>query len=150
MEIPYCELNENASKKFLRKFHEFTDNRYQVLIKWKTKKVKNLFFIKDKNPHVSCQIYEGVCSCGVNYIGETERNVETQWAEHDSVNHNSEPARHLRSNPTHKFSWRCILKAPKKDKERKYLEASFISTMGPTLNNQIQTKQLQLFRNGVT
>ena len=150
VEIPYCELNENASRKFIRKFYEFTGNRYQLVIKWKTKKVKNLFFIKDKNPHLSLQIYEGVCSCGDNYIGETERNVVTRWEEHENPGHNSEPAKHLKANPTHTFSWRCIIKAPKGSKERKFLEASFISTMGPSLNNQVETKTLQLFRNGVT
>ena len=46
---------------------------------------KTWFFLKDKNPHMTCQIYEGICSRGENYVGEKERNVETRWAEHEKT-----------------------------------------------------------------
>ena len=103
---------------------------------WKTKKVKNLFFLKDKNPHVSLRIYEGVCSCGENSIGETNRNLETRWAEHENPKHNSEPAKHLKLNPTHKFDWKCLIKASEYDKKRKFLEAFFIAVKGPVVGQQ--------------
>ena len=103
--------NEKASKRFLAKFHQFTDNKYNVRIKWITKKVKNLFRLKDKNPHPSCKIYEGECICGVSYVGETLRNVETRWKEHEDVKKNSEPAKHLLDNPKHSFKWRVLLPA---------------------------------------
>ena len=32
--------------------------------------------------HPSCVIYRGKCSCGEEYIGETEKNVEKRWSEH--------------------------------------------------------------------
>ena len=48
---------------------------YDVAIKWVTRKVKSLFSLKDKNPYPSCVIYEGICNCGENYIGETVRNT---------------------------------------------------------------------------
>ena len=35
--------------------------------------------------HPSCVIYRGKCSCGEEYIGETEKNVEKRWSEH--INH---------------------------------------------------------------
>ena len=36
-----------------------------------SQKVKQLFRLKDKNPHTACKIYEGICLCGANYIGKT-------------------------------------------------------------------------------
>ena len=29
-------------------------------------------------------MYQGICSCGESYIGETIRKVEKQWSEHNS------------------------------------------------------------------
>ena len=76
VDIPYCPKNEEFSKSFMKKFDVFTDNKYDIRIKWITKKVKQLFKLKSRNPHPSCVIYEGVCSCQESYIGETVRNVE--------------------------------------------------------------------------
>ena len=39
-EIPYCPRNETLSKRFIKKFHELTNNSYEIKIKWITKKVK--------------------------------------------------------------------------------------------------------------
>ena len=36
-------------------------------------KDKSLFKVKSKNPHLSCVVYRGRCSCGEEYIEETER-----------------------------------------------------------------------------
>ena len=64
------------------------------------KKVKQLFKLKSRNPHPSCMIYEGICSCQESYIGETVRNVEIRWQEHEDTQKDSEPAKHLKNNPT--------------------------------------------------
>ena len=80
LEIPYCEQNEIASKRFIKKFHQFTGEKYDIAVKWLTKKVKSLFPLKDRNLHPSCKIYKGICSCGETYIGETIRNVEERWS----------------------------------------------------------------------
>ena len=122
-EIPYCEENEKLSKHFLTKFNRFTENCYTLSIFWKTRKVKTLFTLKDKNPHPSCKIYEGSCDCGENYIGETNRNVEVRWAEHQNPKHNSEPAKHLKRNPNHTFDWKILCRASKFTRDRKNLEA---------------------------
>ena len=39
VEIPYCELNEIKSKHFLKKFHKFTNNRFRMVITWKTRNI---------------------------------------------------------------------------------------------------------------
>ena len=150
IELPYCEQNEKYSKRFLSKFHQFTNNQYDVAIRWITKKVKQLFKLKDRNPHPSCVIYEGVCSCGTSYIGETKRNVEVRWSEHNDIRKDSEPAKHLKDNINHFFTWNILMPASIKTRLRKNLEASIIAFKRPHLNEQLEFKKLMLFRNGVT
>ena len=106
--------------------------------------------MKDKNPHPACKIYEGICSCSANYIGETKRNVETRWNEHENPNKDSEPAKHLRKFLDHKFDWKILLTAPTSAKLRKILESLGIALKQPSLNEQLDFDKLILFRNGVT
>ena len=150
IELPFCIENEKTAKRFLSKFHSFTENSFSIAIKWNTKKVKQLFPLKDRNPHPECKIYQGTCSCGEIYIGETNRNVEVRWSEHQHPNHKSEPARHLRENISHTFTWTILAHAPPKEKLRKYLEAFYIGLFKPTLNTQVKSSELVLFKNGVT
>ena len=131
----------------IKKFHEFTSNSYETRIKWITKKVKEL---KCKNPHPSCVIYEGVWVCEQTYIGETRRNVELRWEEHEDISKDSEPAKHLKENLNHKFSLKILLAAPESKRFRKILETSEIALKRLSLNEQIGSKKLLLFRNGVT
>ena len=96
------------SRRFMKKFDIFTDNKFDIHIKWITKKVKQLFKLKSRNPHPSYVIYEGVCSCLESYIGETVRNVEIRRQEHD----NTERFRTCKVsdsfNPTHSFTWKVL------------------------------------------
>ena len=118
VEIPYCELNEIKSKHFLKKFHKFTNNSFRIVITWKTRNIRSLFPLKDKNDYKLC-IYAGVCSCGLCYIGETKRNAEVRWNEHNNPTKSSEPSKHLRSNINHYFTWTVISNAPKGAKTNK-------------------------------
>ena len=43
LEIPYFEQNKIASKRFIKKFHQFTLEKYDVAVKWLTKEVKSLY-----------------------------------------------------------------------------------------------------------
>ena len=54
------------------------------------KKLLKSLFIKDRNLHLSCQIYKGTSGCGETYVGETIRNVEECWLEHNflAINQN--------------------------------------------------------------
>ena len=150
LEIRYCEHNEIASKQFTKKFHQFTGEKYDIAVKWLTKKVKSLFTLKDWNFHPSCKIYKGVCSCGETNIGETIGNVEERWSEQNSVDNKSEAAKHLADNKEHSFSWSILLAAPKDGRTHKNLEAFFIAKLKPSLNRQQDSNMLTLFRNGVT
>ena len=47
------------------------------------------------------------------------------------------------------YVWKVLTAAPVTDRVRKNLEASFIALSRPSLNEQIDSKKLILFRNGV-
>ena len=119
IEVPYCKKNETSSKRFLKKFHELTNNLHEIKIKWITKKIRNLFHLKSKNCHPACIIYEGISTCKENYIGETKRNIEIRWEEHSDGNKISEPSRHLKSNSTHAFTWKVSIAVPINEREEK-------------------------------
>ena len=76
LEIPYCQQKEIASKQFIKKLQQCTGDKYDITVKWLTKKVKSLFPLKDRNLHPSCKIHKGISSCGETFVGETIRNVE--------------------------------------------------------------------------
>ena len=145
IEVPYCEKNETSSKRFLKKFHELTNDLFEIKIKWITKKMGDLFRLNNKNPRLACAIYEGACTNKANYMGETKRNVEIRWEEHSDIKTISEPSRYLKSNPTHAFTWKALITAPINDRVKRNLEASFIALSRPSLNEQIDSKKLLLF-----
>ena len=61
---------------------------------------------------MSCVICEGKCSCGRRYIGETIRNSDIRWCEHESTTGKSEPAKLLADNKSHMFKWKVLASAP--------------------------------------
>ena len=148
--IPYYELNEIKSKHFLKKFHKFSNKNPRMVITRKTRNIRFLFPLKDKNDYKWFVIYKGVCSCHSRYIGETKHNAEIRWNERNNPTKSSEPSKHLRSNIDHYFTWTVISNAPKNAKTRKNLEASYIALWKPDLNEQKDFERLVLFRNGVT
>ena len=150
VEIPYSELNEIKSKHFLKKFRKNTNNSFRMAIIWKTRNIRSLFLLQDKNDYKSCVIYIGDCSCGSRYIGETKRNAEVRWNEHNNPTKSSESSQHLRSNISHCFTWVVISNAPKNAKIRKNLEASYVALWKSDLNEQEDFERLVLFSNGVT
>ena len=113
LKIPYCEQNKIDSKRFIKTFYQFTGEKYDIAVKWLTKKVKTLFPLKDRNLHLSCKVYKRICSCGEIYIGKTIPNVEERWSEHDSADNKSESVKHLADNEEHSFLWSILLAAQK-------------------------------------
>ena len=82
---------------------QFTGKKYDMAVKWLTKKVKSLFLLKDCNLHPSCKIYKGICRYKETYIGQTIRNVDKRWSEHNFADNKSEPAKNLADNEEHFF-----------------------------------------------
>ena len=82
--------------------------------------MKQLFKLKNRNPHPACIIYKEVCvseykkACvsEQTYIGETRRNVELRWGKYENTSNDSEPAKHLKESLSNKFSMKILFAAP--------------------------------------
>ena len=148
--LPFCQRNERLSKTFLQKLYSFIGDSHNISIIWNTRKIRSLFPLKDKNIHPCCVIYEGLCSCGKRYMGETDRCIHLRIEEHENIRKNSEPAKHLKANSGHSFTWKVISSAPIFQAKRKILEALFIAKFKPGLNEQLISAKLKVFPNGVT
>ena len=73
VEIPFWISNENTVKIFLDKSQSFVHHRFDIVVKWSTKKIGSFFYLKDKNKHPACKGFEGTYSCSANCIGETKK-----------------------------------------------------------------------------
>ena len=71
----------------------YTNGKVKFNITWATRKLESLFEIKDNAKHLSCIIYQGICSCGQNYIGQTIRNAVTRKDENEQPNGKPEPSK---------------------------------------------------------
>ena len=81
IDIPFCNQKEKISRWLLKKLKAFTKEKFDFKIVWKTKKSRQLFPLKEKNPYPSCKICEGVCSCKENYWwDERQCNYLLEWA----------------------------------------------------------------------
>ena len=140
VEIPYCELNEIKSKHFLKKFHKFTNNSFRMVITWKTRNIRSLFPLKDKNDYKSCFIYIEDCSCGSCNISETKRNVEVRCNKHNNPNKSSEPSKHLQTSTTvlHGLSFQMLQKTLRQGRTYKHhmlLSRTLVLTNKTTLKD---------------
>ena len=150
LQVALCEANEKRSKSFLYKFYNFTNEKCKLIIRWKTRILKSLFPLKDKDLHPACMIYKGICFCESTYVGETKRNVEVRYSEHNHPSGKSKQSKHLHQNINHVFNWSVICSAPKSNRAWENLEAFYIALMRPNLNEQCDFSVLTLFRSGIT
>ena len=150
LDYPIAKKNEKYIFEFSKRLSKFTNDEIDFKIIWSTRNIKSLFPLKDKITYKSNVIYEGKCTCGGVYIGETKRNAETRWSEHSPASGKSEPAKHIRNYHDHEIKWKVLTIAPRNCNKRKILEAFYININKPSLNNQLETKSLRLFRNGIT
>ena len=119
VEIPYYPKNKAFSKQFIKKFDELADGLYDIRVKWVTKKVKQLFKIKIKNPHPSCVIYEGTSVCTETYLGETRRNAIIRWDGNEDPKKETEQGKHFINHPYHLFFRKFLLPAASNNHVRK-------------------------------
>ena len=92
-------------------------------------------------------VYKGYCSCGVDYIGDTVRNLAVRIAEHSNPAHTSEPAKHLWENPSHSFTWLVLSSA---ETFHKYwiVQGLMIQQFRPSLNKPSYFLCLENFPTG--
>ena len=114
---------------------------------WQTRKIESIFKLKDKNTHPSHVIYKGECICGLTYIAETARNLDARVNKHSDVNKPSEPAKHIRKHPNHKFT-REVLTTVHSWLKRRIKEAFCIARFRSEPNKQVQSLDLTLFPMG--
>merc|ERR1712131_235543 len=96
VDLPFCPKNEEISKTCICRLEEFTQGKFTFKIIWNTRTIRSLFPLKDRVEHRCCVIYEGICTCGEKYTGETNRNTEVRWEEHNNPsNDGSDPSKHL-------------------------------------------------------
>ena len=131
---------------------EFTRNLFRISVVWNTKKIKTLFAIKDKIVHRANVIYKGTSENNPveSYIGETKQIAEERWKQHEDPAHDSAPSKYLQENPNDHFTWEVLSTSSSNLLKRRIHEALFICKQKPTLNRQVDHKNLFLFRNGVT
>ena len=144
--LHFSNKNEHFSKKFCEKLEFYANGKVKFNIIWATRKIKSLFKTKDNVKHLSCVIYQ---IHRWNYIGETIRNTVTRIDEHEQPNGKWEPSKHLKSNPGHKFDWMILSRAPSHRLKRKILGTYFIKQLNLSLNDQLDSEILTLFRHGV-
>ena len=90
-------------------------------------------------------------SCGEDYTGETIRNVNIRWNEHESeIDKNLEYFKHLQEHLSQYFHWSVLSIAPRNSFKRKIFETYFIKITEPSRNSQMNNDVLTLFRNGIT
>ena len=148
--LPFSDKNVHFPKNFSKTSEFYTNCKVKFNIIWSTRKIKSFFKTKDDVKHLSCVVYHQICSCGNNYIGETIRNVVTRIDEYKQPNGKVEPSKHLKNNPGLQFNWMILSRAPLHCLKRKILEAYFIKQLNPSLNDQLDSDILTLFRHGVT
>ena len=125
----------------MSKLNNYTKGKFNFHILWQTRKIETLFKLKDKNIHPSHVIYIGTCTCNQAYIGETARNLEVRVNKHSDINKQSEPAKHLKTHPKHKFTWDTAHSWTK----RKIEEAFYIARFNPVLNKQESNHSISLY-----
>ena len=142
---------KNLVRHLLQNSTMFINFKFIFIIQWQTRQIKSLFKNKDKNTHRSKVVYKGDCDCpcGVDYIGETVRNLAVRIAEHSNPVHTSEPAKHLRENSSHSFTWRVLSSAQTFHKHR-IVEGLMIQQFHPSLNKQVISYVSKLFPSGIT
>ena len=144
IQLPFCRRNEFESRKFITKLNKW---KFNFHIFWQTRKIETHFKLKGKNIHPSHVVYRGTCTCNQVNIGETARNLEVRVNEHSDINKQSEPAKHLKKHPEHKFTCDILTSAHSWTK-RKITEAFYIARFNPDQNKQVQSFHLTLYSMG--
>lgn len=135
---------------FLKKFDP-DHKKFKVIFVDKCCKLRDCFKFKDRTPNylASNCVYKLNCSCGLSYVGQTERNIYLRMEEHSKTQGSglSAVGHHLADNPDHTVDFQNpeILGHSTNIYKRLVKEALFIQQHNPELNVQSETRKLYLF-----
>ena len=149
VEIPFCKLNKKRKSIFRKRFNYFTNDSFDLNVVGKTKKVKSLFPLKDKNFHPSSKF-------SMAYVHPEKNTLQRPQQKFLYVMMNiispllSQKQLHLEKRNDHCFTWTISCNAPSNTRTRKNIEAFSVAIMRRILNEKIDSDALILSRNGVT
>ena len=144
MRLSYSSAIEKPGNQLVNKIEEYTNSKVKLVKIWNARKIQSLFNHKDKMQHHSFVIYRGVCSCCADYI-------EIRWKKHSTgEDKNSDCVEHLNDDFNHEFRWFVLSRTSKNCLTWKILEVYYIKARQPSLNAQVNSNLLNLYRNGVT
>ena len=75
---------------------------------------------------------------------ETALNFETRVNEHNNINKQSKPAKHVKLSPDHAFAWDVLTRAQSWLK-RRIIEVFCVASLHPELSKQVELIQLIFF-----
>lgn len=108
MNVQYCEKTK-INLGIIKKLHHFPNEKYLILIKLITKKVKSMFPLNDKNIHPVCKIYHGLCFCKENHTGKQKRNITNRLRKHNNLStYYSGPAKLFTRNIQQSYNWTIV------------------------------------------
>ena len=125
------EINENIS---VRNFKN--KNSFRIAIICKTRNIRSLFSLKNKNDYKSWDIYKVICSCGSRYINKTKRNSKVRSNKSNNTNKSLESSKLLWRNIDNCFTWAIILNTTKHGRISKNLKALYIALWKLDLNRK--------------
>ena len=71
-------------------------------------------------------------------------------SKHKNPTEKTEPGRHFSNKIGHMFASKILVPTAKDERTRKNLEALFIAVKKSSLNEQVKSNGLHIFRNGIT
>ena len=150
--LPYIEGTSSKVQKTLRGFlqkFDPTGTKFKLIFLDNCTKIGDLFPFKGPLLMRSCIVYHLTCSCGAEYIGQTERNLVDRMLEHGKTQGANLTAvgEHLLDNPDHTvdFANPKVLGSSQYQSKLLIKEAIYIQDKKPVLNSQIYSKKLFVF-----
>ena len=152
--LPYIDGMSQKVQKTIRGFlgkYDPTGIKFKLVFLDNCSYLGDRFSFKDKGPLLmrSNVVYHLTCSCGEQYIGETERNLVDRMEEHARTEGSglSAVGEHLRANPDHTVDFQSPKVLGTSPYHHKLLikEALYIQQHQPSLNSQVWSKKLYVF-----
>ena len=152
--LPYIEGASQKVQKTIRGFlakYDPTGTKLKLIFLDNCSYLGDSFNFKDKGPLLmrSGVVYQLSCSCGAQYIGETERNLVDRMEEHAKTEGAglSAVGEHLKANPDHSVDFQSPKVLGSSPYHYKLLikEALYIQQHNPILNTQVWSKKLYVF-----